>query len=54
MISVFPKRIESFGQLDVVLRDVMLAISGLLEVLTRSGMLKYLWVQPSIILNNIR
>ena len=52
MISVSPK---SFGQSDVVLRDLMLAMSGLLEVLTRSDMLKYLiyteevWVQLSYV-----
>ena len=50
----FPKRIEIFGQFDVVLRDVVLEIGGILEVLTRSGLLMYLWVQPWIFLNNIR
>ena len=39
MISVSPK---IFDQLDVVLWDVMLAMSGILEVLTRSDLLKYL------------
>ena len=39
MISVIPK---SFGHSDVVIQDVMLAMSGILEVLTRSGLLKYL------------
>ena len=34
MISIFPK---SCGQSDVVLRDLMLAMSVLLEVLTRCG-----------------
>ena len=34
MIFVFPKRREIFGQLDMVLRDVMLAICGILEVCT--------------------
>ena len=46
--------IYQVGQLDVVLRDVVIAISGLLEVLARSVMLNYLWVQPWILLNNIR
>ena len=39
MISVFPR---SFGQSDVVLQDVMLAMIGILEVLTSSDMLNYL------------
>ena len=39
MIYVITK---SFGQSDVVLQDVMIEISGLLEVLTRSDLLKYL------------
>ena len=47
MIFVFPKRSEIFGQLDVVLRDVVPAIGGLLEVLASRGLLK-------IYLNNIR
>ena len=57
MISVSP---NSFGQLDVIMRDVMLALSGLLEVLKRSDLLKYLiyteevWVQLWIFLKNIR
>ena len=42
----FSKRRESFGQLDVVLWDVVIAIGGILEVLEKGGMLKYLWVQP--------
>ena len=60
MIYVFPKIGESFGQSDVVLRDVMIAMSGLLEVQTRSDLLKHLinteefWVQLSIFLKNIR
>ena len=57
MISVIPK---SFGQSDVVLRDVMLAMSGLLDFLTRSNLLKYLvyteevWVRLWTYLKNIR
>ena len=57
MISVSP---NIFGQSDVVLRGVMLVVSGILEVLTRSDMLKYLiyteevWVQLWIFLKNIR
>ena len=57
MISVSPK---IFGQSDLVLQDVMIAMSGLLEVPTRSDMLKYLihteevWVQPWISLKKIR
>ena len=57
MVSVSPK---SFGQSDVVLRDVMLEMSGLLVVLTRSDLLKYLiyteevWFQLWIFLKNIR
>ena len=57
MISVSPK---SLSQSDVVLQDVMLAMSGLLEVLTSSDMLKYLiyteevWVKLWIFLKNIR
>ena len=57
MISVSPK---SFGQSDVVLQDVMLAMSGLLEVLTGTDLLKYLiydeevWVQFWIFIKNIR
>ena len=31
-----------FGQSDVVLQDVMLSMSGLLEVVTKSDLLKYL------------
>ena len=56
-MSVSPK---SFGQSDVVIRDVMLAMSGILEFLTRSYLLKYLiytedvWVQLWILLKNIR
>ena len=48
MISVIPK---IFGKSDVVLRDFILAMIGILKVLTRSDMLKYLiytekvWVQ---------
>ena len=51
MISVL---LKIFGQSDAVLRDVMLEMSGILEVLSRSGMLKYLWVQPWIFLNSIK
>ena len=48
MLSVFfSKRSEIFGQLDVVLRDMVPAIGGLLEVLASRGLLK-------IYLNNIR
>ena len=53
MISVSPK---SSGRSDVVLQDVMLAMSGLLEVLAGSDLLKYLiytgevWVQLWIFL----
>ena len=43
----FPKRSETFGQLDVVLQDMVPAIGGLLEVPERRGLLK-------IYLNNIR
>ena len=43
----FPKRSDIFGQLDVVLRDVVPAIGGLLQVLASRGLLK-------IYLNNIR
>ena len=39
MIYVFTK---IFGQSDVVLRDLMLEMSGLLEVLTSSDLLKFL------------
>ena len=48
MIYVSPK---SFGRSDVVLRDVIISMSGLFEVLTRSDILKYMiyneevWVQ---------
>ena len=55
MISVIPK---SFGHSDVVLRGVMLSISGILEVLTRIDLLKYLinteevWVQLWIFLKH--
>ena len=44
----------------MVIWDVMLAISGILEVLTKSDMLKYLiyteevWVQIWILLKSIR
>ena len=43
----FPKKSDIFGQLDVVLRDMVPAIGGLLEVLASCGLLK-------IYLNNIR
>ena len=43
----FPKRSEIFGQLDVVLRYVVPAIGGILEVLESRGLL-------NICLNNIR
>ena len=43
----FPKKSDIFGQLDVVLRDMVPAIGGLLEVLASRGLLK-------IYLNNIR
>ena len=43
----FPKKSDSFGQLDVVLRDMVPAVGGLLEVLASRGLLK-------IYLNNIR
>ena len=42
----FSKKSDIFGQLDVVLRDMVPAIGGLLEVLASRGMLK-------ICLNNI-
>ena len=48
MIYVRPK---SFGQSDMVLRYVMIAMSGILGVLTRRDLLKYLiyaeevWIQ---------
>ena len=57
MISVNP---NIFGQSDMVLRYVILAMSGLLEVLTRSDLLKYLiyteefWVRLWAFLKNIR
>ena len=57
LVSVSPK---SFGQSDVFLRYVMLAMISILEVLTRSDMLKYLiyteefLVQLWIVLKNIR
>ena len=47
MIFVFPKRSEIFGQLGVVLRDVVPAIGDLLGVLESRGLLK---IYP----NNIR
>ena len=48
MLRVFsPKKIDIFGQLDVVLRGTVPAIGGLLEVLASRGLLK-------IYLNNIR
>ena len=49
MLRVFfpPKKSDIFGQLDVVLRDMVPAIGGLLEVLASRGLLK-------IYLNNIR
>ena len=41
MLGVFfPKKSDIFGQLDVVLRDMVPAIGGLLEVLASHGMLK--------------
>ena len=43
----FPKKSDIFGQLDGVLRDMVPAIGGLLEVLASRGRLK-------IYLNNIR
>ena len=43
----FPKKSDMFGQLDVVLQDMVPAIGGLLEVLASRGLLK-------IYLNNIR
>ena len=43
----FPKKSDIFGQLDVVMRIMVTAIGGLLEVLASRGMLK-------IYLNNIR
>ena len=43
----FPKKSYIFGQLDGVLRDMVPAIGGLLEVLASCGLLK-------IYLNNIR
>ena len=48
MLRVFfsPMKSDIFGQLDVVLRDMVPAIGGLLEVLASRGLLK-------IYLNNI-
>ena len=44
---IFSNKIDVFGQLDVVLRDMVPEIGGLLEVLASRGLLK-------IYLNNIR
>ena len=43
----FPKKSDIFGHLDVVMRIMVTAIGGLLEVLASRGLLK-------IYLNNIR
>ena len=43
----FSKKSDIFGQLDVVLRDIVAAIGGLLEILASRGML-------NIYLNNIK
>ena len=57
MIYVSPK---GFDQSDMILLNVMLAMSGILEFLTRSDLLKYLiyteevWVQLCIFLKDIR